>query len=1278
VRATLKGRFSMFRPTTAFSRSLHSVASRHVLLAALLVCGACSEKLGGPTPTLASKNALPVTPTIICGDQLTTELQLHGEHFSPVPVNVPTKPAIALPSLTLSRSAALDGSAVATVNVLYNGDPTLPSNTAALSWDDQQQMRFTVHQNLEISGKNQRMPAGMYDAHIMNPNGKQASARAVLAVVDKPAVTEAKPGLLCLSDADHDLVLSGSSMIRIKGALPQLQVDSVDTVFAVSELSDCAAIAQKDADAEVCSTARLSLAKDSLAVGQHDLVLTNPDTAACHTEEDLKLRIVAAPSISTLVPSVACSLDAKQKPNIQGTGFLQIGSVNPTVKLAGKPIEVSTLSDCETLDTQGLAVKRCNQIELNVDISSWAAGDVPLEVTNPDPAGCNASASGLFRIAGPPAIGVVNPSNVCSAVPTTFTVSGSGFDRGTMAAVDGVAATIVKFVSASELQVSVPGLSTGTHGVTLRNVGSCTATLPDAVSVDASPIVFFVDPPTLYRQIPVEVTIFSSGLSANAMKVELVRDGGSARESLNFTSSTRPNKILAQVPAGLPAGAWDVVVTNAGGCPGTLSRGLTFTNNLTDSLVSSIRPSFASTTEDTAVTISGENLAPVPRVYLSSSATSGAARALRAVEVKSDGSALTALIPSGLPPGKYDLIVVNPDGKVDVRSAGITITADRPPVVSGVAPASLPANASGRAVTVTGSGFKNGLSVELECKTTGGTRTTVATAEQMPSGDGKSVVVNITMSNATPASVDAGSVCLVRLSNADGAFFEYSALSVTNSSLNLSPWSSAPDLLTARRALSLVVGRPTATSRYLYAIGGDNGVGNMPTTRGSNVFDSVESSQVDVFGAMSNWTAQRNRLPAPRTAAGAANIGRFIYLLAGHDGSAATNTLWRAKILDPTAGPEINELDAALSDGSKGLTKGQYYYRVAALRPSDDLENPGGELLAGELMPVQLPDRPEKIALTLTWDEVPGAHGYRVYRSPQPNAAADRLQLLAEITCGSANVACDCGTDPSRCRWLDDGSATHAGQTPLPAGSLGVWHAVNGARCSSGDCLLNSPREGLVVSAVNDPTNQNQWYLYAFGGRNQAGGYLDTYEVATVRIASDGSQTVADFAAGSRTFAVPRAEHGVWVMSKSNSNVIASSGSANDVWVFVGGGRTTAGATNKTLEAGRLGANGFLNAFVATDALNGELVGFGTGAANDQLYTFGGVAGAADGTSAQLCDGMGSCGALPDLKSGAFNSLGSATTRRMFAGSTQESAFFFVVAGHDGSNALKTSQKTVQ
>src|SRR5690349_8909297 len=77
---------------------------------------ACSKGLDGPTPVIAepsrSKQPLPVDPGIVCRDQLTTEVTVHGEKFSPIPIDVPKAPKVALPSVTLIRSHELFGDSV--------------------------------------------------------------------------------------------------------------------------------------------------------------------------------------------------------------------------------------------------------------------------------------------------------------------------------------------------------------------------------------------------------------------------------------------------------------------------------------------------------------------------------------------------------------------------------------------------------------------------------------------------------------------------------------------------------------------------------------------------------------------------------------------------------------------------------------------------------------------------------------------------------------------------------------------------------------------------------------------------------------------------------------------------------------------------------------------------------------------------------------------------------------------------------------------------------------
>src|SRR5205085_794029 len=68
-----------------------------------------------------------------------------------------------------------------------------------------------------------------------------------------------------------------------------------------------------------------------------------------------------------------------------------------------------------------------------------------------------------------------------------------------------------------------------------------------------------------------------------------------------------------------------------------------------------------------------------------------------------------------------------------------------------------------------------------------------------------------------------GVVCVVRVTDGDGTYFDYSAIGVTNASGNLNGFKAGPALITARRAPGASAGRPTAVARFVYVAGGDGG-----------------------------------------------------------------------------------------------------------------------------------------------------------------------------------------------------------------------------------------------------------------------------------------------------------------------------------------------------------------------------------------------------------------------------------------------------------------------
>jgi hypothetical protein len=693
-----------------------------------------------------------------------------------------------------------------------------------------------------------------------------------------------------------------------------------------------------------------------------------------------------------------------------------------------------------------------------------------------------------------------------------------------------------------------------------------------------------------------------------------------------------------------------VSVTSRYLCESSLRGRLLITDQLSLAL-GEVEPAFVSTTQATAVTLrtaqpmGALGFVSTPRAYLTpSDDAQGRATGLRAVVWK-DESQVSAVVPEGLSPGSYDLIVVNPDGAVGLRQGGVTVTAQEPPQVSSVAPGSIN-SASGQRVAIFGANLGDGARVSLECVdfTTGGPVS------------GGAVTVTSASDAQVEATVDAagipaGSVCIVVLSRSDGAVVRHSALSVRSPSQNLNGWAAGSPMREPRRGLGLVAGRPTSASRFLYAVGGDAGDPAHPKA-------SVESVGVDPFGQMGAWEAQRHSLAdawidgqtqaAPRAFAGVSRVGGFVYALGGHDGVGATDTALRAQILDPLAGPEVADLDARLDEQGQGLGAGLWFYRVAAVFGADDPSNPGGESLPGEVLSVQLPAAPSGISLRLQWAATPGAVGYRVYRSPEADAPLGRLALLAEVAEAS---------------FEDVGGACDPAQTPLPEGSLGVWHLAG---------RLTTPREALASVAVADPADPSRWFLYAIGGRNTSGA-LASGEVAVITRAPDGGQLMGAWAPLSAPLGAGRAELVALSMTEADTTVIP----AGATYLYVGPGRGGANNVNR-VEAGLVGPQGDIAAWTSQDTPSPARVGAGGLAANGFLFLLG-------GSNRSASNGNDTSGEVvspaPTVSSWDALGGGGMLTPRIYQGAAQESAFFFLAGGATSGTSggvTETVEQTIQ
>ena len=888
-----------------------------------------------------------VEPPITCIDDGDVEVVIRGEDF----LDIDGEPA-----------AVLFEGAVAPTSTTSEGCTDIAVGGKVVQTCTE--LRVTIAQS--------SLALGLPSVMVTNPMpaGCSDSEEGLLSIVEGPEITSAEPALVCTDDGDRALILTGTGFLNVDGALPTASFDG--SLVTVTALGGCSPLTVNGLVVEQCTSLEVSISQGILAEGDTLIEVTNPDPAGCMTTNSTAVTVPPAVAILDTIPNNIC--EGNVGPNtavtVNGTGFLRIDGTDFTASVDGNLIATTIdVASCAALDVEGATVESCGAFDISVDTTGMIAGtEIMVSIDNPDAPSvsglastCDLVSTAAFSIVPPPVVTTVVRDHVCEGIAETFTLTGTSFASGASITFTGndsgtdYSPDSVVVVSDTEIQVTFDsGLPADTYDILVENGPGCGDVLPGGLLVDPTPFIFFVDPPVAYNGIELDVTIFTTGLTSSANTFELVdaNDNVIATLVTDYPDPTRDNRILATIPPGITAGDYEIRVTSEFGCIGALPGGIAITDELLIT-IDAIAPSYVSPTRATAVTITADptfdattnvQFEEVPRVYLNPlSGGGGSAKGLRAT-VFVDATTVTAVIPEGMPPGPYELVVVNPSGGVgllgDATTPAVVVTVNEPPSINAVVPASLTTNSVG-SIELQGENFDDvvGISVDLICEDAGTGMTVVVNGSAPAATD-----TNTASATMDTSSVSAGSVCLVRVTNDDGAFFDYSALSITNSSLNLASWTAATPMVEPRRALGLEAGRPTNTSRFLYAVGGDDGVGAVLGTPKS----SVEAASVDVLGDLGAWSQQVNTLPAPRTLAGIQRIGRFIYLTGGHDGTSATATAMRAEILDPLATPEIDDLDASLSvDGSEGLDGGLWYYRVAAIYPSTYESNPDGETLPG-------------------------------------------------------------------------------------------------------------------------------------------------------------------------------------------------------------------------------------------------------------------------------------------------------------------------------------------
>ena len=1219
------------------------------LSAGVIAVVGCGHEVESPGPSAAP----PVDPDVVCVEQITTKVTIKGDGFVPMPTKTLTDAVqLVMPKIVLAQKQGLDG-APGAASFTIPDDPASPA-TSRLHWLSPQQMTFDVFPELAL------LP-GLYDINVTNPDGlKSTSFPGALAAVPRPAATKVTPDLFCDAEDDQTITITGTNVLKIGAQLPTAHIGAKD--FPASALTDCKDVpgTHVEGSVQLCTSASFVIPKGSLDTGNYDITLVNPGSAACKSSEKLSVAVVPPPVIVTLVPTAICDDESNQTVTINGTGFLKVGTTLPTVTIGAQSFVPTSAGGCTAVSgtfTEGV-VEVCTSLVLSVPKGTFTAGDYPVSITNPAPAACKTLQMVSLHDEKPPTVDTVAPAAVCAG-GGPLTIGGTGFlptpTVTLQAAGQPPIAGTNTAVNAGGTEVKTqigPGANVGTtYDVVVTNPDGCfDLPLPHkTVTIKDGPVLFLADPEVVYNGVNMGVAVYGTNFDTPTL-VTMVPNGAAAPVTTLVFSPVpgHPNRVEITVPKGQAPGVYDLYLTNAA-CTAFLAKAITV-KAATTITIKNVVPPFGTTAKDTAITIFRDKaaLAPgdkpfvaTPRAFLNPTGVAAAVAIPLDSVAFVDGDTLTAVVPKGTPAHVYDLIVTNPapDSSVGFLASAYTETtaALPPPTITSVTPSSI-INAVGQVVTVTGEAFR-GSTVGVTCKTAAGVSATlpVTTAASVCNAAGCTQVATIDASGLTAS---ANNVCILRLTNADGTFADYSAIGVTGSSLNLQkPPIAGTNMVTARRALVASAVDATSAARFVYAIGGDASAAaaNAP-------FNTSEFAPVDVFGKMGTWKAQKYDIGGARSFAGTATVGRYTYLFGGSNGAANLATARRAMTLDPQEVPELDVNDLVLQPA--GLDPGYWFYRVSAESAVGDIDNPGGESLPSREVIVRVPAFPgKKVAVVLAWAApvdalgapLPAPSGYRVYRTKLVNGVSGGEVLLTTTAAGITT-------------FTDDGSAVPpaAGEAPLPTGSKGKWAVLPD---------MPVARKGPAGAAGFDPANAKRFYVYAGLGLDLANAALGSYDFLGVDIAANGHQTAAAaWTVGAAAMPLPRWQAGAWAADSKVSTTIT----APDTFVIFGGGITAAGAAANGVDAGKVAAGGDLGAFAALKSFSSNVAGYGICAANDQLFTFGGdnAAPSKGAKSAKFT------GAAPGLANNSWNSEGIQLLQpRYLMGSAVQSAFIFLVGG---------------
>ncbi len=316
------------------------------------------------------------------------------------------------------------------------------------------------------------------------------------------------------------------------------------------------------------------------------------------------------------------------------------------------------------------------------------AGTVDVTVINTDQQ--FSTLAGAFTFQGGPVLQSVSPQVGPLAGGTPLTLTGTGFQSGDTVTIGGNPCGGLSVVSPTRITCTAPAHAAGTVDLTVTQSDGQFSTLSSGYVYQSAPSLATVAPPAGGLSGGNVLTLTGTGFLAGAS----VSIGGSPCSSVTVVAQTQVTCVT--VPHA--AGTFNVTLTNSDGQFSTLSNAYTYEPGPS---LTSVNPTGGPLAGGTAIILSGSGFNPAATV------TIGGTNCQSVVVASANQIACTT--PAGSA-GAANVVVTNPDDQASTLIGGFTY--NPAPAITSVAPVG-GTSAGGTAITMVGTGFQPGLSVDF-------------------------------------------------------------------------------------------------------------------------------------------------------------------------------------------------------------------------------------------------------------------------------------------------------------------------------------------------------------------------------------------------------------------------------------------------------------------------------------------------------------------------------------------------------------------------------------